>query len=74
MTFSFVCILYLLCQTNRVVVASFNQFGIPPETIKDSMQLGMDVPRVYIVPVERFCREQGPSLGVNLAVSSRNRR
>mmetsp|Transcript_30916 Transcript_30916/g.74283 ORF Transcript_30916/g.74283 Transcript_30916/m.74283 type:complete len:1382 (+) Transcript_30916:179-4324(+) len=43
------------------------QFGIPPETIKDSMQLGMDVPRVYIVPVERFCREQGPSLGVNLA-------
>lgn len=35
------------------------------------MQLGMDVPRVYIVPVERFCREQGPSLGVNLAVSPR---
>ena len=44
------------------------QFGIPPETIKDSMQMGIDVPRVYIVPVERFCREQGPSLGVNLAV------
>lgn len=32
------------------------------------MQMGIDVPRVYIVPVERFCREQGPSLGVNLAV------
>ena len=53
------------------VVSEFErlQFGIPPETIKDSMRLGMDVPTVYIVPVERFCREQGPSLGVNLAVS-----
>eukprot|EP00980_Cylindrotheca_fusiformis_P029436 scaffold23476_cov125-Cylindrotheca_fusiformis.AAC.4 len=43
------------------------QFGIPPETIKDSMQMGIEVPRVYIVPVERFCREQGSSLGVNMA-------
>jgi len=43
------------------------QFGIPPETIKDSMRLGLDVPQVYIVPVERFCREMGPALGVNLA-------
>lgn len=43
------------------------QFGIPPETIKDSMRLGLDVPSVYIVPVERFCREMGPALGVNLA-------
>jgi glyoxylase-like metal-dependent hydrolase (beta-lactamase superfamily II) len=43
------------------------QLGIPPETIKDSMELGLDVPRVYIVPVERFCREMGPSLGINLA-------
>lgn len=43
------------------------QFGIPPETIKDSMSLGMPVPQVYIVPVERFCREMGPALGVNLA-------
>jgi len=43
------------------------QFGIPPETIKDSMRLGMDVPRVYIVPVDRFCREVGPALGINLA-------
>jgi hypothetical protein len=43
------------------------QLGIPPETIKDSMGLGLDVPRVYIVPVERFCREMGPSLGINLA-------
>lgn len=43
------------------------QFGIPPETIKDSMRLGLAVPNVYIVPVERFCREMGPALGVNLA-------
>jgi len=43
------------------------QYGIPPETIKDSMRLGIPVPQVYIVPVERFCREMGPALGVNLA-------
>jgi len=43
------------------------QFGIPPETIKDSMRLGLPVPQVYIVPAERFCREMGPALGVNLA-------
>lgn len=43
------------------------QFGIPPETIKDSMRLGLDVPEIYIVPVERFCREMGPALGINLA-------
>ncbi len=43
------------------------QYGIPPETIKDSMRLGIPVPQVYIVPGERFCREMGPALGVNLA-------
>ena len=43
------------------------QFGLPPETIKDSMQLGLTVPSVYIVPMERFCRDMGPALGVNLA-------
>ena len=43
------------------------QFGIPPETIKDSMTMGIPVPQVYIVPAERFCREMGPALGVNLA-------
>lgn len=43
------------------------QFGIPPETIKDSMVMGLDVPTIYIVPTERFCREMGPALGVNLA-------
>lgn len=31
------------------------------------MRLGIEVPQVYIVPVERFCREMGPALGVNLA-------
>lgn len=31
------------------------------------MCLGLPVPQVYIVPVERFCREMGPALGVNLA-------
>jgi hypothetical protein len=43
------------------------QFGIPPETIKDSMVLGMEVPTVYVVPVERFCRELGHALGLNFA-------
>lgn len=43
------------------------QFGIPPETIKDSMMLGIEVPRIYIVPRERFCSEWGPALGINLA-------
>ena len=43
------------------------QYGIPPETIKDSMKFGIPVPQVYIVPVDRFCRELGPALGVNLA-------
>ena len=31
------------------------------------MCLGLPVPQIYIVPVERFCREMGPALGVNLA-------
>lgn len=31
------------------------------------MRLGFEVPSVYIVPVERFCREMGPALGINLA-------
>lgn len=29
--------------------------------------MGIPVPQVYIVPAERFCREMGPALGVNLA-------
>ena len=31
------------------------------------MRLGIPVPQIYIVPVERFCRDMGPALGVNLA-------
>ena len=31
------------------------------------MQLGLVVPSIYIVPVERFCLEMGPALGINLA-------
>lgn len=31
------------------------------------MDLGFEVPSAYIVPVERFCREMGPALGINLA-------
>jgi len=30
------------------------QFGIPPETIKDAMRLGVDVPKMYVVGKERF--------------------
>lgn len=31
------------------------------------MRLGIPVPQIYIVPAERFCRDMGPALGVNLA-------
>ena len=30
------------------------QFGMPPETIKDSMRLGLTLPSYFIVPKERF--------------------
>jgi hypothetical protein len=51
----------------ETAAVGYVQYGIPPETIKDSMRLGIAVPSVYIVPVDRFCREMGPALGVNLA-------
>ncbi len=35
------------------------QFGIPPETIKDSMSQGLDVPTTFVVPHERFDRRRG---------------
>ena len=38
------------------------QFGIPPETIKDCMSLGLKLPRYYIVPRERFDRRAGISV------------
>ena len=31
------------------------------------MRLGIEVPKFYIVPTERFCREMGPALGINLS-------
>jgi phosphoribosyl 1,2-cyclic phosphodiesterase len=38
------------------------QFGIPPETIKDGMALGLDVPVAYVVPHELFDRRRGISV------------
>jgi CRP-like cAMP-binding protein/phosphoribosyl 1,2-cyclic phosphodiesterase len=35
------------------------QFGLPAETIKDSMALGLEVPTVYVVPSEPFDRRRG---------------
>lgn len=35
------------------------QFGIPPETIKDSMALKLPVPTVYVLPHELFHRRRG---------------
>lgn len=39
------------------------QFGIPPETIKDSMERKLEVPAIFVVPHEPFERH----LGVNVA-------
>ena len=30
------------------------QFGMPPETVKDSLNLGLKLPTYYVVPIERF--------------------
>ena len=38
------------------------QFGIPPETIKDTMKLSGNVPEIYIVPNYMFSIEEGISL------------
>ncbi len=38
------------------------QFGIPPETIKDTMKLSGNVPKTYIVPNYMFSIEKGISL------------
>jgi CRP-like cAMP-binding protein/phosphoribosyl 1,2-cyclic phosphodiesterase len=35
------------------------QFGMPPETIKDSMDLGIPVPSIFVVPPERFNLHEG---------------
>lgn len=39
------------------------QFGLPPETIKDSMQLGLQLPSYYVLPKERF----NVQTGINVA-------
>lgn len=43
------------------------QFGIPPETIKDSLALNLEVPQFYVVPRERFCCKVGAQQGLNVA-------
>ena len=43
------------------------QVGIPPETIKDSMSLGIPIPEYYVVPTNRFIRDIGPNAGTNVA-------
>jgi len=35
------------------------QFGIPPETVKDSLNLGIEVPSYYVVPSVRFDKKTG---------------
>ncbi|KAN0037459.1 hypothetical protein ACTFIV_002807 [Dictyostelium citrinum] len=35
------------------------QFGVPPETIKDSMALKIDVPTIYVFPEELWDRKTG---------------
>ena len=30
------------------------QFGIPPETIKDSLNLGFEIPNFYVIPSQRW--------------------
>ena len=39
------------------------QFGMPPETIKDSMTLGLTLPAFFVVPKERF----NLAAGINVA-------
>ncbi|CAM9203061.1 unnamed protein product [Chrysoparadoxa australica] len=43
------------------------QIGIPPETIKDSLAMGLAVPQYYVLPKQRFHRELDSSLGINVA-------
>ena len=39
------------------------QFGIPPETVKDSLNLGVEVPSHYVIPSVRFDKK----MGINVA-------
>lgn len=38
------------------------QFGMPPETIKDSMSLKLDVPTIFVVPTVMFDRQRGVNI------------
>ena len=38
------------------------QFGIPPETVKDSMVMGKEVPSYFVVPSKRFDYNVGISI------------
>ncbi len=38
------------------------QIGLPPETIKDAIALGLEHPSIYVVPPELFDRRRGLSL------------
>ncbi len=38
------------------------QYGIPPESVKDSIITGVDVPEYYMIPKNRFNFEDGISL------------
>ena len=35
------------------------QYGMPPETVKDSMSMGLEVPTYYIIPTNRFDKNHG---------------
>lgn len=35
------------------------QFGMPPETVKDHMACGSEVPTIYILPSKRFHKRYG---------------
>lgn len=37
------------------------QYGMPPDTVKDSLNIGLDVPRYFIIPTERFDTRYGLS-------------
>jgi hypothetical protein len=37
------------------------------ETIKDSLNAGLPVPRHFIVPAQRFNRQLGAAMGINVA-------
>ncbi|GBG25706.1 cGMP-dependent 3',5'-cGMP phosphodiesterase A [Hondaea fermentalgiana] len=62
-------VVYDLPRGGKIVMTEIGpiQFGIPPETIKDSMVLGLGIPAFFVVPTERFVKKFGPSQGVNVA-------